>query len=430
MKMKTKKWLSPGVVIVLAVLMSLSAFQIVFAQLEELEPLGEQAEVKCIPDSLTTYYDRFKSDSISEQQINIWYSLAREEFKYKNYKRAIPYYWKVLVNDTTGKFRVAYSKLADCYYNLNQPDSVFIVCYRGLEKYPDQTRLHYWAGYLHDILGQTKCAIPQYEALVKENPEEKSYWAKLAYLYYKEDDCKAVQAQQKVVDLDPNDVEASRLLAEIMFHCGEDPIKALEDTYNKDPKNAENAMRYGKAAFERGLYQKAIEPFEQVLKQDPKNTAAMEYIGRCYEGLNQLSKALTYYKNILQIDPKNLNVLCLTASVYGRLNDFETARRYVYNAERVDPGSGLPHVIMAEVYENAITYCSEKRSDKKLSYDDKLVYSYAQDELRKATKDPVYGPDAQKRMVQFDTLIPSTEDYFMHKNRKTTTDKCYNWINQ
>jgi tetratricopeptide (TPR) repeat protein len=428
--MKTKNWLSPGVSGILVVLFCLSSFGIGFAQLEELQTLGEQEEVKCSPDSLTTYYDRFKSDSVSEHQLNIWYSLAKEDFKYKNYKHAIPYYWKILVNDTTGKFRIAYSKLADCYYNLNQPDSVFIVCYRGLELYPDQTRLHYWAGYLHDLLGQTKCAIPQYEALVKENPEEKQYWAKLAYLYYKVDDCKAVQAQQKVVDLDPSDVEASRLLAEIMVHCGEDPIKALEDTYRKDPKNEENAMRYGKAAFERGLYQKAIEPFVQVLKQDPKNEAAMEYIGRCYEGLNQLSKALTYYKDILQIDPRNLNVLCLTASVYGRLNDFETGRRYIRNAERVDAGSGLPHVIMAEIYENSIQYCSEKRTDKKLSYDDKLVYSYAQNELRKATKDPVYGSDAQKRLVQFDTLVPTTEDYFMHKNRKTTNEKCYDWINQ
>jgi tetratricopeptide (TPR) repeat protein len=428
--MKTKNWLSPGVKGILVVLFCFSSFGIGFAQLEELQTLGEQEEVKCSPDSLTTYYDRFKSDSVSEHQLNIWYSLAKEDFKYKNYKHAIPYYWKILVNDTTGKFRIAYSKLADCYYNLNQPDSVFIVCYRGLELYPDQTRLHYWAGYLHDLLGQTKCAIPQYEALVKENPEEKQYWAKLAYLYYKEDDCRAVQAQQKVVDLDPSDIEASRLLAEIMVICGEDPIKALEDTYRKDPTNEENAMRYGKAAFERGLYQKAIEPFEQVLKHDPKNEAAMEYIGRCYEGLNQLSRALTYYKDILQIDPRNLNVLCLTASVYGRLNDFETGRRYVQKAERVDPGSGLPHVIMAEIYENSIQYCSDKRADKKLSYDDKLVYSYAQDELRKATKDPVYGSDAQKRLVQFDTLVPTTEDYFMHKNRKTTTEKCYDWINQ
>lgn len=427
--MKRNNWLFERLIGITVLAVLVFGFTTGYAQLEELEELGQE-EVKCIPENLTTVYDQFAADSISEQQVGIWYSLAREEYKYKNYERAVPYYWKVLVNDKTGKFKVVYSKLADCYYNLNHPDSVFIVCYRGLEKYPHQIRLHYWAGFLHDLLGHTKCAIPHYEALVEASPKEKSYWAKLAYLYYKNDDCKAIQAQQKVVELDPEDVEASRLLAEIMEHCGEDPLKAREETYLKDKNNINNAMEYAKEAFQRGLYLKAIEPFEQVLFLEAKNTVAMEYLGRCYEGLNQLSKSLSYYRNILQIEPKNVNVLCLTASVYGRLHDFKTARRYVGNAKRVDRGNGLPHLIMAEIYENAIQFCSDKRGDNKLSYDDKLVYKLAQDELKKATKDPNYAGDAKRRIKQFESLVPTTEDYFMHKNRKTTKEPCYDWINQ
>jgi tetratricopeptide (TPR) repeat protein len=407
----------------------LSIFNLSFAQLDELEELGAE-EVDCIPSNLVTMYDQFKSDSITSQQISIWYSLAREEFKYKNYERAIPYFWKILVNDNTGKFNVVYSKLAECYYNLNHADSAFIVCYRGLEINPDNDRLHYYAGFIHDQLGHAECAIPHYEALVKSNPEEKSYWAKLAYLYYKVNDCQAIEAQKKVVEIDPDDVEASRLLADIMAHCGEDPIKALESTFRKDPNNIEIATRYGKAAFESGLYTKAIEPFQNILAQDERNIMASEYMGRSYEGLNQLSKALTYYKNILEIDPKNVNVLCLSASVYGRLSNFTTARRYVKNAQRVDPGNGLPHMIMAEIYENSVIYCSEKRKENKITYDDKLVYSLAQEELKKATKDPNYATEAKRRINQFDPLIPSTEDKFMHKNRSKTTEKCYDWINE
>ena len=109
-------------------------------ELEELDALGVE-ETPCQPEDLTTIYDQFKSDSLGQQQVGIWYSLAREEFKYNNYKRAIPYYWKVLVNDQTDKFKIVFTKLTQCYYNLNQPDSVLIVCYRGLEKYPDQVLL-------------------------------------------------------------------------------------------------------------------------------------------------------------------------------------------------------------------------------------------------------------------------------------------------
>ncbi len=428
--MKTK-WSNLGVLVILVLSVLLTLQNHSYAQAEELEDLEvAQDTVKCQPDSFTTVYDKFKSDSLGPQQLGIWYSLAREEYKYKNYKRAIPYFWKILVNDTTGKFKVVYSKLADCYYNLNFPDSVLLVAYRGLAKYPNNTRLHYWAGYVHDRLGQIACAVPHYEALVKAVPNQKSYWVKLAYLYYQLEDPKAIEAQQKVVELDPQDVEASRLLAEIMAHFGEDPIEALKSTFEKDTTIVENAMRYGKAAYEAGLYEDAIRPFKIVLKKDPKNTLALEYLGRCYEGLNKLTTALKYYKKILEIEPKNVKVMCLVASVYGRLNDFITARRYVRKAERIDPGNGLPHLIMAEIYENAIQYCSDKRGNNKLTYDDKIVYLMEQKELKKAAKDPNYAADAKRRIKQLETLVPTKEDLFMHKNRLKPKEKCYQWINK
>ncbi len=403
-----------------------------YAQIEGLEGIEELGRdtVQCKPDSFVTSYETYESDSLSAQQLGIWYSLAREEYKYENYERAIPYYWKVLVNDRGGKFRVVYSKLADCYFRLNQPDSVFIVVYRGLQLHPDYTRLHYWAGYLHDRLGHYGCAIPHYEALVNENPKEKSYWVKLAFLYYEENDPKAIQAQQKVVELAPKDVEASKLMAEIMEHFGEDPLQARKQTYLKDTTNVENAMRYARSAFERGLNKEAIEPFKAVVAQEPKNTTALEYIGRCYEGLNQLSTALQYYRKILQIEPKNVNVMCLMASVYGRLHQFKTASNYIYKAQQADPGNGLPHMVMAEIYESAVTYCSDKRAERSFNYEDKVVYRLAQDELRKAAQDPNYSSVAKNRVNQLDPLTPTKEDLFLHDNRLEPRGKCYAWINE
>jgi hypothetical protein len=87
-------------------------------------------------------------------------------------------------------------------------------------------------------------------------------------------------------------------------------------------------------------------------------------------------------------------------------------------------------MIMAEIYENAVQYCTDNRTEKKLTYDDKLVYSFAQDQLRKATKDPNFESEAKRRISQFEALVPTTEDKFMHKNRNTTTEACYNWINE
>ncbi len=395
---------------------------------DELEGLEQQEEVKCVPDTIITGYEKFKSDTISDQQIAIWYSFGQEDYKYKHYDKAIPYFWKVAMNDRTGKFKVVYSKLADCYYRLGKPDSTLLAAYAGLKRFPNYARLHFWAGFIHDRLGQIQCAIPHYEFMVKQYPNKKEYWSKLAYLYYKIDDPKAIEAQRKVVELDPNDLEAGRLLAEIMNHFGEDPIKALEDLFRKDPTNVENAMRFGKEAYNAGDYEKAIEAFQAVLKVQPKNTTALEYLGRSYEGLSQYTKAIRTYKEILKIEPKNVKVMSLIASVYSLLNDFPNAMVYVNKAKRIDSKNGLPYMVAAEIYENAVSYCSNKRKKQEFTYDDKLVYKRAADEYRKAMRDPNYAADAKKRLKQLANLLPTKEDYFLHSNRMKPKDKCYSWI--
>lgn len=409
-------------------LLSLIFVSFLFAQLEDLEELGE--EVKCRPDTIVTGYEKFKADSITAQQVAIWYSLGQEEYKYKNFKRAIPYFWRVLMNDQSGKFKVVYSKLADCYFNLNFTDSTLLVAYLGLEKYPDHPRLNFWAGFIHDRLGHIKCAIPHYEVLVKLFPTNKEYWAKLAFLYFKAEDPRAIEAQQKVVELDPKNSEATLLLAEIMNHFGEDPIKALRQSFQNDTTNLDNAFRYGKAAFDRGLYEDALRPFRTILRKEPNNTRVMEYMGRTYEALNRMRDAIEMYKMILKIEPKNTKVMCLIASVYSQLNEFSTARFWANKAKRIDPGYGLPYMVMAEVYENAVTYCSDRREKKQFTYDDKLVYRLASEEYQKAARDPNYAADASRRIKQLETLLPTKEDLFMQKNRLTPRDPCYSWITQ
>lgn len=403
---------------------------VLYGQLEDFEEDFLTEDVKCEPDSFNTVYDKLKQDSISEQQIAIWYSLANEEYKYSNYERALPYFWKILMNDNTGKFKIVYSKLANCYFRLNFVDSTLLVSYMGLKKYPDYSQLHYWAGLVHDKLGHTKCALPHYEKLVEMNSDNKDYWSKLAELYYKLGDERAIDAQQMVVNLDPSDIEASRLLAEIIRNTGGDPLEILKDTFLKDTTNVENAYRYGKEAYDAGKYRDAIIPFKAILAQNPRHTTAMEYVGRSYESIGQDRQALKYYNDILKIDPQNIKVICYIATVYNNQNNFTTARSNVRKAQRIDSKHGLPYIIMAEIYEKAVTYCQNNRNERSTIYDDKLVYRLAVEEYKKAARDPNYAADGNRRAQQLENanLLPTKEDYFMHKNRLNPKEECYSWI--
>ncbi len=409
-----------------------------FAQEEADNP---ETEPPCIPADLSTPYDLYTQSGVDENQLNIWYDYGREYYRKgtfsdrpQHYQSALPYFWKVVLNDTLRRFKVVYGKIVECYLKLNQPDSALIAAYRGLKEYPDYATLHYHAGQIQKGFGRTSCAIPHFEALVKDQNQPptilKNYYGILAQLYWEVEDERAIAAQEKVVELAPNDVEASATLAKMVEFFGYDPLEARESAFLKDTTNVTNARQYGITAFESGYYQKAIRAFKAVLKVDPENIEALSYIGRSYEALDRLSDAISAYQVILKIDPNRLNTLAALASVYSRQHNFSTAKTYVQKALRIDPNYGLAYMVMGEIYENAANYCSSQREKKDYTYDDKLVFELAQKEYEKAAaRDPNVAAMAQNRIRLLKAFVRTKADIHMHSNRETIRDDCYRWIN-
>lgn len=417
----------------LALLLTLSAAPL-FAQ-DDMEE-GAVAEAQnCKPADLSTPYDASQSDTISQKQINIWYSFGSEEFKHEQYKRAVPYFWKVVINDKDGTFKVVYSKIATCYFELakgeeNQTaylDSTLIAVYRGLEKYPDYVTLHYRAGSIFSTMGKTQCAIPHYEALVAANPQEVSYLKALAGLLFQIQDERCIQYQKKVVELQPDDAEANNLLIQMYQSFGFDPIDPIRDAFLNDTTNVANAMRYGNEAFIIGQYKEALRAANAAIKKEPNNVAALELKAKSYEALDNTSEAISTYREVLKIDPKNTAVLCNIARNYLRLNNFAQAQAQVGQAKRVDPNNGEPYMVMAEIYIAAAEYCSNKRGENKYNLDDKLVFEKAVEELKKAERDPNYRAAANTRRNGLKDFVRTKEDIFMNP-RTSIKDECYSWI--
>jgi tetratricopeptide (TPR) repeat protein len=410
-----------------------------FAQMDDMdEDMPAIGDVNCKPDSFTTPYEKFQSDTINQKQISIWYSFGSEEFKHEQHKRAIPYFWKVLVNDNSGQFKVVYSKIATCYYELARTveekkveylDSTLLVIYRGLDRYPDYATLHYRAGSILSSLNRYECAIPHYEALVQQNPEELSYHKALARLLYQAEDERAIEVQQKVVEMDPDDVEAANLLVQMYQFFGLDPIEPMRKAFENDTTNIPNALRYGKEALIVGQYKEALRAFNAILKVSPNHLEALEQKAKSYEGLDKTYDAINTYKEIIKIDPKNISVLCSIARAYLRLNNFSAARSQVAQAKRIDPNNGEPYMVMADIYIAAAEYCSNKRGENKYNYDDKLVFEKAVAELKKAERDPNYRAAASSRRNGLKDFVRTKEDIFMvgRENLKDE-DGCYNWV--
>jgi tetratricopeptide (TPR) repeat protein len=421
-----------------SILLCLTVFLILFSWRNVPAQDDEMVEESpCVPQSFQTSYDQFRSDTLTTQQIQIWYSFAQEEFKHEQYDKAVPYYWKVLVNDNTGTYKIVYSKLYTCYQeggkrNPDQSiaylDSALLVLYRGLEKYPDYTTLHYNAGSLQRARGQGKCAIPHYEALLKEKPEEVNYLKVLASLYFEQGDERSLEVQKKVVDLAPTDVEASNLLVEMNKFFGKDPIDAMRDAFERDTTNISNAMRYGREAFVTGDYKASLRAANAVILADASHVDAMELKAKSYEGLNKVPEAINVYKEVLRIKPTDIRTLCAVARAYSGQKNFSAAVSNVSQAKRIDSGNGEPYMVMAQIYEDAVDYCSAKRKDNEYTYDDKLVFEKAREEYQKAQRDPNFASTAATRYNNLASLIPTKEEKFLKNNRTTINDSCYDWM--
>lgn len=399
-----------------------------FAQFEDDE--FDTEEVQCLPESLLTKYDTIDYGEVTLDDIRQSYSFGSEYFKNKNYKSALPYLWKVFLNDSTKYARNAIRKLASSYFELQHVDSTFIASYRGLEVFPDHVILHYFAGFLQDRVGNSICAIPHYEALVEANPEKVEYLGKLAFLYFKQEDEKAIEVQNRLVTLEPTNGDYANTLAQMseFFYGAGGGLEAFKKAWENDPENMEFALKYGKAAYDAGQYRAALIPLNKVIEKDPGNTQAHELIARCDESLEKYSAAIAEYKKILAIDPGNVEIMCNIANDYRNMNQFSNGKYWVNQALKVKPGYGMAHMIMAEIYESAVTYCQNK-SNRKRKYDDGLVYKKALNEYKKAANDPNFRSDARQRINGLKPYLPTDEETFMNQNRKQLKEKCYtSWI--
>ncbi len=385
-----------------------------------------QVEVKCEPDDLSVPYDNFAGTATSIMDIKLWYSYGYEHYKNKNYSAALPYLWKVYENDSSKYGERAIGRIAAAYFYEQKYDSTLLVCYKGLKRFPKNQKLHYYAGFLQQKLFHEKCAIPHYLAMIEKSPKNKIYLETLALLYFKTDDKKAIEYQQKVVDYFPDDAKAAETLGLYMQALLGSAKEAWKNAWEKDKTNLKAGRNYVKALIDEGEYKKALPPLNKIIKQgaepiDYKNRAV------AYENLSQFKKALRDLKIWRKIEPDNIEIYLFLADDYAALNLFSTANNWISKALRKKPGYGKAYIARGELYEATISYCESKRKSNKLEMEDKMVYEKAREQYKKAMKDFTVKAKAKSKYRALASFVRTKQDKFMQPDAKIKST-CYSYI--
>ncbi|MEJ2544773.1 MAG: hypothetical protein P8Y99_11970 [Calditrichaceae bacterium] len=400
-----------------------------FAQFEDDEFLELKEPVVCIPDTLQTVYDQYKQTDLSETNLKMWYSFGSEYFKQNEYKSALPYLWKVFVNDSGKMGQYAIRKIADAYFYSQYSDSTLLACYRGLEHYPELTNLHYYAGILQMNRGQEECALPHYEFLVERYPDNESYLDKLAYIYFGLEDERAIEIQKHLVEVNPANPEYHKRLVAYIKHFDYDPLLELRTAFKNNSDDVKILHMLLQAELDAGNYQQAVDEATIWLNKDLEQKAILKLRAQAYEGLTNYSFAINDYKTILQINPNNIEAMCAIATDYKFMNKFDNGKNWVKKALATNTKSGLPHIVMAEIYEAAVPY-SQQVENRNRKIDDGLVYELAIKEYEKASKDPAYTAYAKQRIKLLEPLKPTQEELFFAQGNTTITRESYTWIEQ
>jgi len=386
----------------------------------------QQEEVKCLPQNLLTGWDSLATKPL-DQDIRLLYNFGYEYYKNKSYQEAMPYLWKVFLHDKGRYAKASIRKIAEIYFSRGQVDSTLIACYRGLKLFPDMMRLHHYAGLLQYKLGRYHCALPHFEQLVAKDSTNLNYLETLAFLYFKNNDERAIVYQQKVVDLNPTNAEAANTLATYVSSLrgeGAD-LEYRKKAWQKEPDNPELAYKYAETAVQSGEYKAALEPLAKVISKKPA-PKVYKLRAEVYENLNKFAKAISDYKEILKTEKNNVNIMLRIAVNYRNMNSFSKARYWINKALRAKPKYGLAYITLGETYEAAVSYCQEKRGGKS-KYEDKLVYLKAYKIYKLAEQDPVYRAKAKRKRENVKPFIPTQEDKFMHRNAKIKS-ACYDWL--
>jgi tetratricopeptide (TPR) repeat protein len=381
----------------------------------------------CIPESLHTPYDNKIDTEFTLMEIRKAYSFGQEHFKNKNYQAALSYFWSIFIHDSTKYAKFSINKIADCYYHTSRPDSLLIACYRGIKRFQQNSKLHYYAGLVHNRTGRIKCAIHHYRKLVELETENIDYIESLAFLLFKDNNIEALELQEKVVDKSPKDTKKIDLLLSMYEHFEESALNILIKVHSNNPGNRKYTLLLAETAQSEGKYEFALEPVTKLLSMNPKDGEALKIRAQCYEGLENYKLAINDYKSLLALQNNAIETLCSIALNYKNLNNFSQALTWVKKAKNRSKQNGLPYITNAEIYESAVPYCQgTENRDRKV--DDGLVYFLAIEEYEIAMRYLNYKAFAKSRIELLKPLLPTTEELFM-RTKKKITRKCYtSWI--
>ena len=147
------------------------------------------------------------------------------------------------------------------------------------------------------------------------------------HFYTQRELSKAIQAYQKVIELDPTYVEAYNNLGIIYQMVGDvdRAFRAYQKSTEINPRYEKGHNNLGILLFLNGRYEEAVEAFQKALAINSNNIESHINLGILFKKKGQWEKAIESYRKALAIDPLHKETHYNMALLYEQLENLELA---------------------------------------------------------------------------------------------------------
>ncbi len=168
-----------------------------------------------------------------------------------------------------------------------------------------------------DELKQPGIAAIWYEKKAEADQSERSY-IEAAYRYFDayktaSDSAgktawvqKAIHAYQRVIDINPKNLDARTDLGVCYAEGTAEPMKGimlLREVVKENPDHENAQLNLGFLSVRSTQYDKAMERFNKVLEINPKRVEVLIYLGETSLNMGDKEKALGYFEKYLKVSP-------------------------------------------------------------------------------------------------------------------------------
>ncbi len=138
---------------------------------------------------------------------------------------------------------------------------------------------------------------------------------------------KAIQAYQKVIELDPTYIEAYNNLGIIYQEIGnlDRAFEAFQKAIKTNPQYEKGYNNLGILLYLKGRNEEALEAFQKALAINANNIESHINLGVLFKKQGQLNKAIESYQKALEINPLHREIHYNIALLYEQLENIELA---------------------------------------------------------------------------------------------------------